>query len=183
MKEWLKNEKEIYKQNIFTWRIWLVFYYAKAQIRKLLCKYKKINEIDNPFLVDINGKSVIYIDNGYYIVEITPLELFYNIRVFLDENADVIGYYFDVSRGNGIEENIPYYDDLYLDIVYSPGDNNFIEILDEDELLEALNTGKITREDFDFANKVCSNLYKEILENQNIFVNMDKKKMIQRWFN
>ena len=103
--------------------------------------------------------------------------------MFLDGNADVIGYYFDVSRGNGIEENIPYYDDLYLDIVYSPGDNNFTEILDEDELLEALNTGKITREDFDFANEVCSNLYKEILENQNIFVNMDKKKMIQRWFN
>lgn len=159
------------------------FIMQKHKLENYYVSIKKINEIDNPFLVDINGKSVIYIDNGYYIVEITPLELFYNIRVFLDENADVIGYYFDVSRGNGIEDNIPYYDDLYLDIVYSPGDNNFIEILDEDELLEALNTGKITREDFDFANKVCSNLYKEILENQNVFINMDKKKMIQRWFN
>ena len=53
---------------------------------------------------------------------------------------------------------------------------------DEDELLEALNTGKITREEFDLANEVCSRLFEEILANKNIFVNTDKKELIQRWF-
>ena len=53
---------------------------------------------------------------------------------------------------------------------------------DEDELLEALNTGKITREEFDLANEACSRLFEEILANKNIFVNMDKKELIQRWF-
>lgn len=158
------------------------FCYAKAKIRKLLSKYKKINEIDQPFIVDISGQSVVYIDNGYYIVEFTPLEQFYNVRVFLDRNAEVLGYYFDISRGNGVEENIPYYDDLYLDIIHCPADNNFTVIVDEDELLKALNTGKITREEFNFANEVCSKLFEEIQANKNIFVNMDKKELIQRWF-
>lgn len=34
-----------------------------------------------------------------------------------------------------------------LDIIHCPADNNFTVIVDEDELLKALNTGKITREE------------------------------------
>ena len=158
------------------------FVMQKQKSENYYLSMKRINEIDQPFIVNISGQSVVYIDNGYYIVEFTPLEQFYNARVFLDRNAEVLGYYFDISRGNGVEENIPYYDDLYLDIIHCPADNGFTVIDDEDELLEALNTGKITREEFDLANEVCSRLFEEILANKNIFVNMDKKELIQRWF-
>ena len=81
-----------------------------------------------------------------------------------------------------MEENIPYYDDLYLDIIYCPNDNSFIKIVDEDELLEALNEGKITKEQFKLAKAECSKLFQEIKENKNIFVNMNKKELIQRYF-
>lgn len=158
------------------------FVMQKQKSENYYLSIKKINEIDQPFIVDISGQSVVYIDNGYYIVEFTPLEQFYNVRVFLDRNVEVLGYYFDISRGNGVEENIPYYDDLYLDIIHCPADNDFTVIVDEDELLDALNTGKITREEFDLANEVCSKLFEEILANKNIFINMDKKELIQRWF-
>lgn len=158
------------------------FVMQKQKSENYYLSIKKINEIDQPFIIDISGQSVVYIDNGYYILEFTPLEQFYNARVFLDRNAEVLGYYFDISRGNGVEENIPYYDDLYLDIIHCPADNDFTVIVDEDELLAALNTGKITREEFDLANEVCSKLFEEILANKNIFVNMDKKELIQRWF-
>ena len=158
------------------------FVMQKQKSENYYLSIKKINEIDQPFIVDISGQSVVYIDNGYYIVEFTPLEQFYNVRVFLDRNVEVLGYYFDISRGNGVEENIPYYDDLYLDIIHCPADNNFTVIVDEDELLRALNTGRITMEEFNFANEVCSKLFEEIQANKNIFVNMDKKELIQRWF-
>ena len=158
------------------------FVMQKQKSENYYLSIKRINEIDQPFIVDISGQSVVYIDNGYYIVEFTPLEQFYNVRVFLDRNAEVLGYYFDISRGNGVEENIPYYDDLYLDIIHCPADNDFTVIVDEDELLDALNNGKITREEFDLANEVCSKLFEEIQANKNIFVNMDKKELIQRWF-
>ena len=83
---------------------------------------------------------------------------------------------------NGVEENIPYYDDLYLDILYCPNEGNQIIIDDEDELLEALNSNKITKEEFNLAKKVCSELIEEIQENKNIFVNMDKKELVQKYF-
>lgn len=158
------------------------FVMQKQKSENYYLSIKRINEIDQPFIVNISGQSVVYIDKGYYIVEFTPLEQFYNARVFLDRNVEVLGYYFDISRGNGVEENIPYYDDLYLDIIHCPADNGFTVIDDEDELLKALNTGKITMEEFDLANEVCSRLFEEILANKNIFVNMDKKELIQRWF-
>ena len=83
---------------------------------------------------------------------------FYNGRVYLDRNLNVLGYYFDMSLGNGIENNIPYYDDLYLDVIYSPNNNELIECEDENELLEALNNKKITQEQYELAKNTCSNL-------------------------
>lgn len=173
-----KYTSKTYLRGVSDWD----FVMQKQKSKNYYLSIKKINEIDQPFVVDISGQNVVYIDNGYYIVEFTPLDQFYNVRVFLDRNADVLGYYFDISRGNGVEENIPYYDDLYLDIIYCPSDNDFTVIDDEDELLQALNTGKITREEFDLAKDVCSRLFEEILANKNIFVNMDKKELIQRYF-
>ena len=143
---------------------------------------KRINKIDETFLIDRSGQNIVYLDNGYFVVEFTPLNHFYNARAFLDKNANVIGYYFDMISCNGVEENIPYYDDLYLDILYCPNEGNQIIIDDEDELLEALNSNKITKEEFNLAKKVCSELIEEIQENKNIFVNMDKKELIQKYF-
>lgn len=143
---------------------------------------KRINEIDQAFVVDKFGKQTVFIDNGYYIVEFTPLNQFYNGRAYIDNNFNVIGYYFDMSLGNGVEDNIPYYDDLYLDVICNPDQNGTIELEDEDELLDALNNGKITQEQYDLANNTCTKLIEEIRKNENIFVNMNKRELIQRYF-
>ena len=155
---------------------------VKRKLENYYLSIKKINEIDQPFVVNRTGKSIIYIDNGYYIVEFTPLNQFYNARAYLNSKADVIGYYFDISKGNGVEENIPYYNDLYLDIIFSPNEEKFITIDDENELLDALKIGEITKKEFDFAKDTCSRLVEEIKNDKNIFVNMNKKKLIQKYF-
>ncbi|MDO5556900.1 MAG: DUF402 domain-containing protein [Clostridia bacterium] len=120
--------------------------------------------------------------NGYYIIECTPLKDFYNTRIFLDNNANVLVYYFDISKGNGIENNIPYYDDLYLDVIYSEGKEGIIRVEDEDELTRALNDEIITLEEYNLACETCENLIKNIKDKQNLFVNMDKKSLIQKYF-
>lgn len=157
------------------------FIVMKRNTENYYLSIKRINQIDKTFVVEQFGKSIVYIDNGYYIIEFTPLDQFYNARVYLDRDANVIGYYFDMSRGNGVKENIPYYDDLYLDVIFCP-DGNLIEIIDEDELNDALNDGKITREEFDLAKNVCSTLIDEIQKKKNIFINIDKKELIQKYF-
>ena len=97
---------------------------------------------------------------------------------FIDNELKTISYYFDISLGNGLENGRPYYDDLFLDIVYGADTNNNIKVLDEDELLDALEKGIITKKEFDLAHSVCAGLAKEIMENRNAFVNMNKKEII-----
>lgn len=143
---------------------------------------KRINKIDKKFVINKFEQKTVFIDDGYYIVEFTPLDKFYNGRVYLDKEANVIGYYFDISLGNGAEDNIPYYDDLYLDVIYNI-QNGIIYVEDEDELIDALNSGEITQEQYDLAKQSCSELIEEINKNKNIFINMDKKMLIQRYFN
>ena len=173
-----KYTSKTYLRGVSDWDLVII----KRKTEDYYLSIKKVNEIDKTFIIGITGKDIVYIDNGYYIIEFTPLNQFYNARAFLDKNANVIGYYFDITLGNGIEENIPYYDDLYLDIIYCPDANNFIAIDDEDELLDALNAEKITIEEFNFAKDVCSRLFEEIQKNKNIFINMDKKELINRYF-
>jgi len=144
---------------------------------------KKINKILKPFIVEEFGKGRIFIDDGYYIIEFTPIDRFYNVRVFIDKNLEIIGYYFDISRGNGEEDNSPYYYDLYLDIVYIPSRNNMIEVLDEDELEDALNSGKIKKEEYELARETAINLFNEIKNGENAFVKINKKEIIKRYFN
>lgn len=158
------------------------FIITKRQKENYYICIKRINEIEEKFIVNKFGKEIAFMDNGYYIVEFTPLNQFYNGRVYLDRNLNVLGYYFDMSLGNGIENNIPYYDDLYLDVIYSPNNNELIECEDENELLEALNNKKITQEQYELAKNTCSNLIEEIQNNRNIFINIDKKELIQRYF-
>ena len=173
-----KFTSKMYLRGVSDWELIV----QKQKLENYYLTIKRINEIDEPFVVDVTGKRLVCIDNGYYIIEFTPLDKYYNVRIFLNRDANVVGYYFDISGGNGVEENIPYYDDMYLDIVYCPDENNFLTILDEDELLEALDEGKINEEQFKLAKGKCSKLFEEIKQNKNIFVNMNKKEIIKKYF-
>ena len=134
---------------------------------------KNILEIDEPFI-----KNVTLIDNGYYILEYTPIDKLYNARAFIDKELNTVSYYFDISLGNGVENGRPYYDDLFLDIVYGADTDDNVKVLDEEELLEALDRGAITKKEFDLAHSVCTKLVEEIKDNRNSFINMNKKEII-----
>lgn len=135
---------------------------------------KKIVKINEPFV-----KNSILIDNGYYVMEYTPMDKLYNARAFIDKDLNTVSYYFDISLGNGVDDGRPYYDDLFLDIIYGTETNPIVKILDEDELLEALESGQITQMNYDLAHSVCSELANEIQENRNAFINADKKQIIR----
>lgn len=132
---------------------------------------KNIIEVEKNFITR-NGTCLI--DNGYYIAEIVPKEENYSMRIFFDKEKKRVAYYFDISLGNGIDEEtkIPYYDDLFLDVVAN-GNGENIAVLDEGELKEALDNNVITKEDFELANKVKDKLIKEIEEKTNKYMALD----------
>jgi len=119
---------------------------------------KKVKE---KLFVERNGKDYLLIDSGYKWLQFFPKDdKTWALSIALTDKNKVREWYFDVTKDNGLtEEGIPYIDDLYLDVVITP--DGEIELLDEDELQEALDTNDITKEDFDMAYKVAKKIMKE----------------------
>ena len=150
----------------------LNIYYDKEDYYVIVKKFKKVIE---PFIT-LKGNCLI--DDGYYILEIIPKNEKYTIRIFVNNKKEILEYYFDITYKNGLDEetNILYYEDLFLDITVK---NNKIEILDEDELQEALDNKEITKEQFDLANKTKDELIKTIKNKTNKFMNLDINKYLK----
>ena len=115
--------------------------------------------------------------SGMKRLRVFPTNAHYTINAVYDSNFNFIEFYMDISNKVGInEDNIPYMEDLYLDVVYTRKDE--IIILDEDELNEALNNNEISKEQYNmcikqkdelvtlFSNKKESEALKEYCNNQ-----------------
>lgn len=105
----------------------------------------KIKDVQNPLIVNDGEKDVCIKNNDYKWIEVYPDNEHYAVTIMFDNNDNLIEWYFDIAKEIGIENNIPYEDDLYVDIVITP--NGRKEILDEEELMDALNKNEITQED------------------------------------
>ncbi|RAR43179.1 hypothetical protein DP091_14810 [Paenibacillus sp. MDMC362] len=76
----------------------------------------------------------------------------------------------DISRVNGVsDEGIPYWDDLYLDVIVLPDGSLFIQ--DEDELEEALRQGHIEFQDYKLAKETAAKIILEIRSGENKVIN------------
>lgn len=104
-----------------------------------------------------NGKECMHAD-GYSWLQIYGLESNVVVSAIFDENNNFVETYFDIARKIYMED-VPYAEDLYLDVVQTK-EKNFI-ILDEDELKESLDRGEITKEDYKLAYCVKNNIIKK----------------------
>lgn len=144
----------------------------------LFVTVKKYNKVSDDFIIKLDDMYVKYISNGYYLVELTPLNENYNIRFYIDNKKRIIDYYIDITLKNGCDYNIPFYIDLYLDIIHYPSDNR-VEFCDEDELKDALEKKIISKSDYQKAYKVGNRLLKEIKDGTNKYMNIDILKYLE----
>ena len=142
-------------------------------------KYKKMNGTFTLKFED--GINIDYINEGYYVVELTPLKENYNIRYYLDKNKKIIDYYIDITLYNGVENKMPYYIDLYLDIIHYPKIDK-IAFIDEEELKEALDNKIVSKKDYELAYRVGNKLIKEIKEKSNKYMNINILEYVNRYF-
>ncbi|CDA17039.1 hypothetical conserved protein [Clostridium sp. CAG:571] len=136
---------------------------------------KEIKEVTQPYYMYINGELVKKMDNNFTLLEYTPLHENYNVRVYIDDKLNILEYYFDITDGNEIEDGIPYYDDLYLDVVFyqecATKSSTYINLEDRNDLSDALKKGAINKEKYDFAFKIADSVMKELKNKTNRFVN------------
>ena len=144
---------------------------------------KEVNDLTKPHKIPVNGRWITKLDKNYTMLEYTPLDKLYNVRVHINDKEQILEYYFDIILQNEIRKiegkDIPFYNDLYLDVIYyqkvATQTDNFILLDDRDELKDALNDGKIDQEEYDLAYEVANSLMEELLTNNNIFVNRGLK--------
>ena len=117
----------------------------------------EIEEVNRRLIVGEYGREVCIYDDGHSELNFLPDGENWALSALYDENGEIIEWYIDITRSNGVsEDGVPYCDDLYLDAVLTP--DGQVIILDEDELADARDAGDITQAEFDMAYRVLDKL-------------------------
>ncbi|MEK4738409.1 MULTISPECIES: DUF402 domain-containing protein [Bacillus] len=124
--------------------------YMVKQVEDGMLGILDIKKVREPSYKEYNGKQRCIAGDGY-----TWMQYFINgenfaITAMLDNQKQLLQYYIDVTKEYKIDERgLPYFDDLYLDVVLLP--NGEIYVLDEDELEDAYKIGDVTKEEYELA--------------------------------
>lgn len=123
-----------------------------------------IDEVIEPLTVHYSGRKVIIADAGYSWFQAAIPEAHWWLTAMFDADDRFIQIYFDITNGNRFDppEN-PTFEDMYLDIVVSA--DGTVEIVDQEELDEALQSGAITAAQHRNATVSCEALSHFLREN------------------
>jgi uncharacterized protein len=123
-----------------------------------------IDKVKEPLFVNMLGKDYCIVDDGYTWLQCLPQDGNHSMSIMYNKNKEIVQWYFDITKQNGIDESgMPFFDDLYLDVVILPSSE--ILLLDENELVDALNNDEITKDDYDLAYKEAKMLMEGISSN------------------
>lgn len=133
-----------------------------------------INKVLEPQVWKFNHEDIIVCDDGFKWLTILPHNEFFCITTVMNEENEIAVWYIDIINSQGYDENgIPYFEDLYLDVVVYPDGEIIVD--DMDELEKALQENDITEEQFDLAIKTSMKLKEGLLSDINEFIKYTKE--------
>ncbi len=130
-------------------------------------------EVTEKLKVRYGGEEICIAAKGYSWLQHFPKGQYYTLTTMMDEKGEIIQWYIDICHEIGMEEDIPWMDDLYLDIVKLPAGN--IYLLDEEELEDALKSSIITEEMYNLAKRQAGELMGMIRSNNFPLLNLAKE--------
>lgn len=151
-------------------------YYIKRVEEKYFNGYiclVKMKNVKKPWIVKDDELEDCILDENYEWLEIYPDNEKYAITAMFDDNNNLIEWYFDIIKTNGVENGVPYIYDLYLDLVIKS--NGKEVVLDEDELKEALNNRDISKDDFNMAYKTMKKIQDKYRNNLGELIELTNK--------
>jgi predicted RNA-binding protein associated with RNAse of E/G family len=102
------------------------------------------------FYSHASGEPVRLAGDGCRWLMYLPLDEYWCLNTYYSPEGEILGWYFDLSKGNFLDENgMPCTDDIFLDLIILPNGQPVTD--DADELQEALDNGVITADDFKHA--------------------------------
>ena len=128
----------------------------------------RIHEVSEKQIWKYRDKEIIVCDNQYRWLSIMPKDDFYCITVMMNQLNEIQVCYIDMNESQGIDEDgIPYFIDLYLDLVVYPTGEVIVD--DRDELEEAFNQKEISDEQYERAIKTAQKLQHDMLNDYCMF--------------
>ena len=120
----------------------------------------KIKKIRDPLWTTHVGKTFCIADVGYSWLLHLPDGEHFGITTMFNEKDEIVQWYIDITTHNGIENGIPYMEDLYLNLIVLPSG----EIIkkDLDDMKTALYNGDITEEMYEFGFTQFYKVYEEL---------------------
>jgi predicted RNA-binding protein associated with RNAse of E/G family len=110
----------------------------------------KIVKAVEPLYVSYNDRSVCIVDDGYLWLQQFPSDKYHSVTTMFDAEGEIVQWYIDISYMNGVNSNnVPWMDDLFLDIIVLPSGE--LVQKDADELEEALLIGIIDNYQYNLA--------------------------------
>jgi len=110
-------------------------FYAQAGLMR-------IDAVSAPFCRPFAGKMRTLADAGYYWLQVAPEKAHWWLTVMFDPQGKIVQGYFDITKENHLlPDGQAWFEDLFLDVVFVPGEGAVV--LDEDELAQALAQGVI----------------------------------------
>lgn len=109
-----------------------------------------IDEVTEPLIIELGGEHVLLADNGYSWLQHFPEGTRYALTTIFNAQGELTRWYLDICKQHGRDEQGDvWYDDLYLDLDIAP--DGKINILDVDELDEALQQGAVSTFEYNLA--------------------------------
>ncbi|RXZ81963.1 DUF402 domain-containing protein [Paenibacillaceae bacterium] len=128
---------------------------------KGLVTFYHIYELRDPLWKDYNGKRLCLADRGYLWMQHFPKGEQFVVTTMFDDKGKVVQWYIDICKTQGLtDQQVPWFDDLYLDVVVLPTGEVFL--LDEDELEEAIEQGEVSQKDAAMARKTAERVLSSI---------------------
>ena len=116
----------------------------------------RMDEVSKPFTVN----DITICDTGYYWMQIAFRNQFFWMTCMFDDNSNFFDIYVDITNGNVVDVEDPYFEDMYLDFDVTKDE---IFRLDRDELDDAFSNNLITKEEYNRTIHIEENLYQYLL--------------------
>ena len=103
----------------------------------------------------------LLVDDQYVWLQYFPSNANYAVTTVIDPQGALVHHYVDIHAGSGVTaDGVPYFDDLFLDLVILPSGERFV--LDVEELEEAKEQAVITSMQWKLAYKTLQDLQQAI---------------------
>lgn len=106
-------------------------------------------KVTEPLFVQYGEEKVCIVNDGYMWLQHFPIGKNHSVTTMFDEKGEIVQWYIDICLRNGVENGIPWMDDLFLDLVLLPT-GKVIE-KDAEEIEVALKEGIIDKSLYDLA--------------------------------